>query len=293
MPSHKSGFVSIIGKPNTGKSTLVNALTGETISIVTHKAQTTRHRIRCIANGENFQVVFSDTPGIIEPAYLLQEKMMDFVKASLEDADLLLVMIEAKEKIPDEKFLSSITAVNKPVFLVINKIDLCEQGELEKAAENWTNIFKPEKTFLVSALHKFGLDDLMKAIVERIPESPEYFPKTQLTDLSERFFVSEIIREKILKYYKQEIPYCVQVVTEEFKEEEKIIKISTIIYAERESQKAILIGPKGAALKQVGIQARKSLELSLKKQVFLQMLVKVKANWRNTESELRRFGYGE
>lgn len=293
MSNHKAGFVSIIGKPNVGKSTLVNALTGEEISIVTHKAQTTRHRIKCIANAENYQVVFSDTPGIIEPAYLLQEKMMDFVESALEDADLLLVIIEANEKTPDEKFLTSIVKHQKPVFLIINKIDLCKQEELEKSIELWTHVFKPEKTFPVSALHKFGMDALMKAIVEKLPESPPFFPKTQLTDLSERFFVAEIVREKILKYYKQEIPYCVQVVTESFKDEKEILKIEVVIYTERESQKGILIGPGGAALKQVGVQARKTLEQSFGKKVFIGLLVKVKDNWRNKESELRRFGYGE
>ncbi len=290
---HRSGFVSIIGKPNTGKSTLVNALIKETISIVTHKAQTTRQRIRCIANEEHFQVVFSDTPGIIDPAYLLQEKMMDFVNASIEDADLLLVIVELNEKVPDRLLLNAAHKLSKPVFLVINKIDLGQQADVEEAAKYWTDLIKPEKTFLISALHNFGLDELLNAIVERIPEAPPYFPKNQLTDLSERFFASEIIREKILKYYKQEIPYAVQVVTETYKEEEKIIRISTIIYTERESQKAILIGPRGEALKRVGTQARKTLEQTLGKKVFLEMFVKVKANWRNTETELRRFGYGE
>lgn len=289
---HKSGFVSIVGKPNTGKSTLVNALMGETISIVTHKAQTTRHRIRCIANGENYQIVFSDTPGIIEPAYLLQEKMMEFVKSSLEDADLVLIIVECGEKIPDATVMSSVQSVSKPVFLVINKIDLTGQEEAEKSAAHWTELFKPEKTFLISALHKFGLEELKNAIVEKLPLSPAFFPKDQSTDLSERFFVSEIVREKILKYYNKEIPYSVQVVTESFKEDDTIIRISVVIYTERESQKGILIGPRGEAMKKTGTKARMALEQHFGKKVFIELMVKVKANWRNKEAELRRFGYG-
>lgn len=290
---HKAGFISIIGKPNVGKSTLLNALSGEALSVVTHKAQTTRHRIRNIVSGENFQLIFSDTPGMMEPAYLLQEKMMNFVKAALEDADLLLVMLEVGDKNKDEKFVEAVRASGKKIILLLNKVDLSDQKMVEEAVEYWQKILQPIRLFPVSALHKFGMEELMKALILEIPESPAYFPKDQITDLSERFFVAEIIREKILKYYHAEIPYSVQVVTESFKEEENIIKINVVIYTEKESQKNILIGPKGAAIKQVGVQARKSIELFVKKKIYLELLVKVKENWRNRENELKGFGYTE
>ena len=288
---HHAGFVSVIGKPNVGKSTLVNALTGEKLSIITPKAQTTRHRIRSIANGENYQVVFSDTPGIIDPAYLLQEKMMGFVESALEDADIILIMTEPADKQFQEKLLKQLLSLKKPVFLVINKIDQTDQKALEKTIGEWNTRLHPEKVFPVSALHQFGIKELMNALIKSLPVSPPYFPKDQVTDLSEKFFISEIIREKILLYYKEEIPYSVQAVVESFKDQKDIIVIKAVIYTEKESQKNILIGTAGSAIKRMGTQARKSMEQFLGKKVFLELFVKVKENWRKDEKTLKDFGY--
>ena len=291
--THKAGFVTILGRPNVGKSTLVNALTGEKLSIITPKAQTTRHRIRSIASQENYQVVFSDTPGIIEPAYLLQEKMMGFVNAALEDADSLVVLIEPGDRLENSAFAEQVRTSGKPVFLVINKVDLSTQEVLEATIGEWGAKLLPEKTFPVSALHKFGMDVLMAELVKSLPVAPAYFPKDQLTDLSEKFFVAEIIREKILLYYKEEIPYAVEVVVESFKDEPAIVKIRALIYTEKESQKNIIIGPAGSAIKRMGTQARKSIETFLNKKVFLDLFIKVKDNWRKDPSQLKGFGYGE
>lgn len=290
---HKSGFVTILGRPNVGKSTLVNAITGEKLSIITPKAQTTRHRIRSIASSEQYQVVFSDTPGIIEPAYLLQEKMMGFVNAAIEDADILMVLIEPGDKLENKTFAEQLRSQGKPIFLVINKVDMSTQAVLEQTIGEWGSQLLPEKTFPVSALHKFGLDVLLEEIVKSLPVGPAYFPKDQLTDLSEKFFVAEIIREKILLYYKQEIPYSVEVAVESFKDEPGIVKIRAIIYTEKDSQKNIIIGPGGSAIKRMGTQARKSIETFLNKKVFLDLFIKVKDNWRKDPSLLKGFGYGE
>lgn len=290
--SHKSGFVCIVGKPNSGKSTLLNAMTGEKIAIVTEKAQTTRHRIRCMVNGPDFQIVFSDTPGIIDPAYLLQEKMMDTVKASLADADIVLWLIDAIEDVPDPDLKTRFNLEGKKLFLVFNKMDLCTPQSLKKTVEAWEKHFKNISSFAVSALHKVGTLELVKEIARNLPECPPYYPKDQLTDISEKFFAEEILREKILKYYKEEIPYSVQVETELYKEEENIVRIHLTVYTERESQKGILLGKKGETIKKVGIQARKALEASLGKQVFLKILIKIKEKWRTKESDLKLFGYG-
>jgi len=292
MGKHKAGFVNIVGNPNVGKSTLMNALVGEKLSIITSKAQTTRHRILGIINGDDFQVVLSDTPGIIKPAYKLQESMMDFVKNAFEDADILLYMIEIGEKtLKDETLFKKIQMSKVPVLLLINKIDLSDQAKLEDQVMYWTEQLPKAEIFPISALQNFNVTEVLNRIISLLPESPPFFPKDQLTDKPERFFVNEAIREKILKHYKKEIPYSVEIVTEEFFEEEKIIRIRSIILVERETQKGILIGHKGSALKRVGVEARKDLEAFFEKQVYLELVVKVAKNWRNTPGQLRRFGY--
>ncbi|MBT8236990.1 MAG: GTPase Era, partial [Bacteroidia bacterium] len=277
---------------NVGKSTLMNALVGEKLSIITSKAQTTRHRILGIINGDNFQVVLSDTPGIIKPAYKLQESMMDFVKNAFEDADILLYMIEIGEKtLKDEVLFKKIQNSKVPVLLLINKIDLADQALLEDQVGYWSEQLPKAEIYPISALQNFNVTEILNRIISLLPESPPFFPKDQLTDKPERFFVNEAIREKILKHYKKEIPYSVEIVTEEFFEEEKIIRIRSIILVERETQKGILIGHKGSALKRVGVEARKDLEAFFEKQVFLELVVKVAKNWRNLPGQLRRFGY--
>ncbi|MDH3698579.1 MAG: GTPase Era [Flavobacteriaceae bacterium] len=292
MGEHKAGFVNIVGNPNVGKSTLMNALVGEKLSIITSKAQTTRHRILGIINGDDFQLVLSDTPGIIKPAYKLQESMMDFVKNAFEDADILLYMIEIGEKtLKDEALFKKIQESKVPVLLLINKIDLSDQAQLEDQVMYWSEQLPKAEIFPISALQNFNVTEVLNRIISLLPESPPFFPKDQLTDKPERFFVNEAIREKILKHYKKEIPYSVEIVTEEFFEEEKIIRIRSIILVERETQKGILIGHKGSALKRVGVEARKDLEAFFEKQVFLELVVKVAKNWRNTPGQLRRFGY--
>ena len=289
---HKAGFVNIIGNPNVGKSTLMNSFVGEKLSIITSKAQTTRHRILGIVNGDDFQMVISDTPGIIKPAYELQSSMMDFVKAALDDADVLVYMVEIGEKdLKDEMFFEKIINSKIPVLLLINKIDISNQEELEEYSQMWKEKVPNAEIYPVSALKNFHIKEVFNRIVELLPLSPPFYPKDQLTDKPERFFVNEIVREKILKYYKKEIPYSVEILTEEFFEEEKIIRIRSVIMVERESQKGIVIGHKGVALKRVGTQARRDLEAFFGKQVHIELYVKVNKNWRSNQTQLRRFGY--
>ncbi len=289
---HKSGFISIIGNPNVGKSTLMNALVGKELSIITAKAQTTRHRILGIVNGKNFQMVLSDTPGVIKPSYEMQNSMMNFVKEALVDADVLIYMVTVGEtELKDEKLFKRIKKLKAPLFLIINKIDLSSQEMIEKTVNYWQSIFPTAKVCPISALNGFFISELLDLIIEVIPLSPPYFPKDQLTDKPERFFVNESIREQILKRYNKEIPYSVEVITEEFIEDSKIIKIRSIILVERETQKGILIGHRGNALKQVGIGARKSLQNFFGKKIHLELIVKISKNWRSNSKELKRFGY--
>jgi GTP-binding protein Era len=289
---HKAGFVNIIGNPNVGKSTLMNALMGERLSIITHKAQTTRHRILGIVSGEDFQVVLSDTPGIIKPAYDLQSSMMEFVRSALDDADVLIYMVELGEKaLKDEQFFARIRNTEVPVLLLINKIDKGDEERLAEAVDYWQTQVPNAQVFAISALEQFGVKEVFDRILELLPESPPFYPKDQFTDKPERFFVNEAIREKILLHYKKEIPYAVEVVTEEFVETEDIIRIRSLIMVERESQKGIIIGHKGSALKRVGTEARKDLEKFFGKQIHLELYVKVNKNWRNDDRQLRRFGY--
>lgn len=291
---HKAGFVNIIGNPNVGKSTLMNAFIGEKLSIITSKAQTTRHRILGIVNGEDFQVILSDTPGIIKPAYELQASMMDFVKSAFEDADVLIYMVEIGEKeLKDEAFFKKITNSKIPVLLLLNKIDKSNQEQLEEQSEIWQNKVPNAEFFPISATEGFNVQNVFNRIIELLPKSPAFYPKDQLTDKPERFFVNEAIREKILMHYKKEIPYAVEVDTEEFFEEDNIIRMRSVIMVERETQKGIIIGHKGSALKRVGIEARKDLEKFFGKQVHLELYVKVNKNWRNDQRQLKRFGYNQ
>ncbi|MBB1138672.1 GTPase Era [Myroides sp. WP-1] len=292
--AHKAGFVNIIGNPNVGKSTLMNALVGERLSIITSKAQTTRHRILGIVNEEDYQIVFSDTPGIIKPAYELQESMMDFVKSAFEDADVLIYMVEVGEKeLKDEAFFNRIIHSKVPILLLLNKIDKSNQQQLEEQMELWKSKVPNAEIFPISALEKFNTQAVYDRIIELLPESPPFYAKDALTDRSERFFVNEIIREKILLNYEKEIPYAVEVETEEFLEEEEIIRIKAIIMVERDTQKGILIGHKGAALKKVGIAARIEMEKFFDKKVHLELFVKVNKDWRSSDYQLKRFGYNQ
>ncbi len=294
MQNHKAGFVNIIGNPNVGKSTLMNAFVGEKLSIITSKAQTTRHRILGIVNGENFQVILSDTPGIIKPAYELQTSMMDFVKSAFEDADVLLYMVEIGEKaLKDERFFEKIKNSKIPVLLLLNKIDTSQQEVLEEQVQYWQQQLPGAEIHLISALQNFNIKGVFERIIELLPEAPPYYPKDQLTDKPERFFVNETIREKILTYYKKEIPYAVEIETEEFFEDDKIIRMRAVIMVERDSQKGIIIGHKGNALKKVGVEARKDLERFFDKQVHLELYVKVNKNWRSNSNQLKRFGYNQ
>ena len=289
---HKAGFVNIIGNPNVGKSTLMNAFIGEKLSIITSKAQTTRHRILGIVNGDDFQVILSDTPGIIKPAYELQSSMMDFVKSAFDDADILIYMVEIGEKeLKDEAFFEKIKSSKAPVLMLLNKIDTSNQDQLEAQAALWQQNVPNAEFFPISALEGFNVKNVLDRIIELLPESPAYYPKDQLTDKPERFFVNECIREKILIHYKKEIPYAVEVLTEEFFEEEEIIRMRSVIMVERETQKGIVIGHKGSALKRVGVEARKDLEKFFGKQVHLELYVKVNKNWRSNQNQLKRFGY--
>ncbi len=292
--THKAGFVNIIGNPNVGKSTLMNALVGEKLSIITSKAQTTRHRILGIVNDDNYQIVFSDTPGIIKPAYELQSSMMDFVKSALDDADILIYMVEVGEKeLKNEAFFNKIIHSEIPVILLLNKIDTSSQEAVEEKIEYWKEKVPNAFVSVISALERFNVDSLFEKIVELLPEAPPYYPKDQLTDKPERFFVNEKIREKILIHYKKEIPYSVEVETEEFIEEENIVRIRSVIMVERETQKGIIIGHKGSAIKRVGAEARKDLEQFFEKKVFIELYVKVNKNWRSDKNQLKRFGYNQ
>lgn len=289
---HKAGFVNIVGNPNVGKSTLMNQLVGERISIATFKAQTTRHRIMGIVNTENMQIVFSDTPGVLKPNYKMQELMLQFSESALADADILLYVTDVIEK-PEKNadFLDKVAKMTIPVILLINKIDESNQETLITLVEKWHNLLPKAEILPISAKNKFGTDVLMKRIEELLPESPAYFDKDQLTDKPVKFFVTEIIREKILRYYDKEVPYSVEVVVERFKEDEKKIHINAIIYVERDSQKGIIIGHQGQALKKVSTEARKSLEKFFDKRIYLETYVKVDKDWRNSQKELGNFGY--
>lgn len=290
--NHKSGFVNILGNPNVGKSTIMNALVGEKLSIITAKAQTTRHRIMGIVNGEDYQIVYSDTPGILRPQYKLQETMMNFVNSALSDADMILYVTDVGERSANEgEYIDRIKESELPVIIALNKVDLTTQEELEKIVESWDLAFPSSPVIPVSGLKKFNLDSLLAAILAKLPESPPYFPKDQLTDKYERFFASEIIREKILLNYKKEIPYSVEIEIEDFKDEQKIIKIRALIHVTRDSQKGIIIGHKGSMLKRVGTEARHDMEDFFRKKIFLELYVKVTKDWRDKPTILKRFGY--
>ncbi len=290
---HKAGFVNIIGNPNVGKSTLMNALVGQKLSIITNKAQTTRHRIIGILNKKEYQIVFSDTPGIIKPAYKLQENMMNFVHSAFQDADILVYMVEIGEKgLKDENLYNRIKNTKLPLMLLLNKIDLAEQDQVMDAIRFWEKELPNAMILPISALNGFNIKEIVAKIVDKLPASPPYYDKDAITDKSERFFIEEIIREKILKHYKKEIPYSVEIEVEEFFEEEDIIRIRAIIYVLRESQKGILIGHKGMGLKRIGSEARRDIEKMLDKKVFLATPIKVNKNWRNDDRQLKKFGYG-
>ena len=289
---HKAGFVNIVGNPNVGKSTLMNLLVGERISIATFKAQTTRHRIMGILNTDDMQIVFSDTPGVLKPNYKLQESMLNFSESALVDADVLLYVTDTIEQ-PDknQEFMEKVRRLDVPVLLLINKIDLSNQKDLVKLVDQWHEMLPKAEIVPVSAKARFNVDAVMKRIRELIPDSPPYFGKDQLTDKPARFFVTEIIREKILLYYDKEIPYAVEVVVEQFKEEAKSIHINAVIYVERDSQKGIIIGKQGKALKKVATEARKTLEHFFQKTIYLETFVKVDKDWRSSDKELKNFGY--
>ncbi|MDD2996294.1 MAG: GTPase Era [Bacteroidia bacterium] len=289
---HKSGFVNIVGNPNVGKSTLMNALVGERISIITSKAQTTRHRILGIVNGDDFQIVYSDTPGVLKPNYRLQESMLNFSRSALSDADVLLYVTDVFDSYEkNEDFVEKVNLNPAPLILIINKIDLIDQARLEELVEKWKTLVPRAEIYPVSALEKFNVDALFNRIKDLLPESPPFFEKDQLTDKSERFFVTEIIREKILLNYDKEIPYSVEVVVEQFKEEGNLIRINAVINVERDSQKGIIIGHGGKSLKKVGTEARKDMEVFFEKKIFLELYVKVEKDWRNKDTKLRGFGY--
>ena len=291
--THKAGFVNIIGSPNVGKSTLMNKLVGENLSIITSKAQTTRHRIKGIVNGENFQIVYSDLPGILTPVYKMQEMMMRFVNESLKDADVLLYMVECGETKYDEEIITRLNKFEIPIILIVNKIDKVSAEQAEKNKIYWQSVLPKAEIIDISALQQINLNELLQKIIEKLPVSPPYFSKDELTDRPIRFFISEIIREKILLLYQKEIPYSVEVVIESFKEEEKLIKIGVMLYVERESQKAIIIGHQGAAIKKLGTEARIAIEEYLEKHVFLDISVKVLKDWRSNELLMKKFGYYE
>ena len=289
---HKSGFINILGNPNVGKSTLMNCLVGENLSIITPKVQTTRHRILGILNNANYQLIFSDTPGIIEPKYELQSSMMDFVKNSFDDADIIIYMVEVGDRLKNNAEIHNrLLKLKIPLIILLNKIDLTNQTNLENEADYWSTKFPNAEIFSISALNNFNIESLLQRLIDLTPKSPKYFPDDQMTDKSERFFVNEKIREKILMYYSKEIPYSVEVLTSEFKNEEKIIKIRSQILVERESQKAIIIGHKGNALRKIGTKSRKDLELFFDKKIFLDLHVKVLKNWRSDPKLLKKFGY--
>ena len=288
---HRAGFVNLIGNPNVGKSTLMNQLVGEKISIMTSKAQTTRHRIKGIVNGDDFQIVYSDLPGVLDPAYMMQKMMMNFVVDSLQDADIILYLIECGETRYNEELVEKIKNLGTPIVLVLNKIDRYTEAQVEEARSYWTNIFPDADGFAISALKGLNIDALRDRIVALLPECPPYFPKDALTDRPMRFFVSELIREQILLQYKKEIPYSVEVVVDSYKEEEDIIRIGATLFVERTTQKAIIIGSKGSAIKKLGTEARASIEDFLQKHVYLDLSVKVLKDWRNNELQMKKFGY--
>jgi len=291
---HKSGYINIIGNPNVGKSTLTNIFVGQKLSIITHKAQTTRHRILGIVNSENYQMVISDTPGILKPAHKLHESMMDFVNMTFEDADILLYLVEYKDHmLKDSNLFKKIKFTKTPLFLVVNKIDNIDQTKLEIEIDYWKNTLPNAEIWSISAKEKFNVQELKNRIIDILPDGPAYFPKDQITDKPERFFVNEIIREKILISFKKEIPYSVEVITESFEEEINIIKIRSIIMVERSSQKGIIIGHKGDAIKKVGTDARKDMETFFNKKIFIDLQVKVNKNWRSSDKQLKRFGYNQ
>ncbi|WP_256003648.1 MULTISPECIES: GTPase Era [Pedobacter] len=289
--SHKAGFVSIIGKPNAGKSTLMNALVGEKLSIITPKAQTTRHRILGIVNEPEYQIVFSDTPGIIKPKYELQDSMMNFVKGALTDADLILLVTDINEQYDENDVIERLSKTEVPVIVLINKIDTATQEQVEEKISHWQETLKPRQIFAISALENYNLNGIMETVLSYLPEHEAYYDKEDLTDRSQRFFVSEIIREKIFNNYQKEIPYSTEVIVTSFKEEEKITRISAEIIVERDSQKNILIGKGGASLKKVGTEARKDIEKFLDQKVFLETFVKVVPDWRSKKNYLKSFGY--
>ena len=289
---HRSGFVNIVGNPNVGKSTLMNRLVGEKLSIITPKSQTTRHRIIGIVNTPEYQVVYSDTPGVLRPNYKLQEQMLNFSLSALDDADVLLYVTDVVEKTDkNDEFLSKVQRLNLPVLLLINKIDQTTQTELEKMVDTWHEMLPDAEIYPISALNNFSIDRVQKRILELLPESPPYFEKDALTDKPARFFVNEIIREKALLLYQKEVPYSIEAIVEEFKEETDIIRIRAIILVERDTQKGIVIGHKGESLKRLGTLARKDIELFFEKKVFLQLYVKVEKDWRNRDNLLKNFGY--
>lgn len=289
---HKAGFVNIVGNPNVGKSTLMNALVGERISIITSKSQTTRHRIMGIVNGDDFQIVYSDTPGVLQPKYKLQESMLKFSTSALVDADILLYVTDVfEDRKTNERFLEKVKRSELPTLLVINKIDQSQEDKVEALFDAWKEELPNAEIFPLSALHKFNVDNLLARVKELLPVAEPFFDKDQLTDKPSRFFVTEIVREKILKYYSKEIPYSVEPVVEEFKDEEKIIRIQIVINVERDSQKGIIIGHKGTALKRIGTESRKDMEVFFDKKVFLQIFVKVQKDWRSSDFNLKQFGY--
>lgn len=290
--NHRSGFVNIVGNPNVGKSTLMNRLVGEKLSIITPKSQTTRHRIIGIVNTPEYQIVYSDTPGVLRPNYKLQEQMLNFSLSALDDADVLLYVTDVVEKTDkNDEFLSKVQRLNLPVLLLINKIDQTTQTELEKMVDTWHEMLPDAEIYPISALNNFSIDRVQKRILELLPESPPYFEKDALTDKPARFFVNEIIREKALLLYQKEVPYSIEAMVEEFKEETDIIRIRAIILVERDTQKGIVIGHKGESLKRLGTLARKDIELFFEKKVFLQLYVKVEKDWRNRDNLLKNFGY--
>lgn len=293
MKTHQSGYVTIIGKPNVGKSTLMNSLIGESLSVVTPKAQTTRHRIKGILNHEDYQIVFNDTPGILKPAYKLHERMMNAVESSFIDADVAVFVVEVNEQKLSDEVADRLRKIIVPLIVVINKIDLSDQSTLESKVEYWQSVLKPVAIIPVSATEKFNLDRLLNTILEYLPEGPAYFDKEDLSDRNVRFFVSEIIRERLLIHYKKEIPYSCEVAVIEYKESPEIDRIRCEIYVDRESQKAILLGHKGDAIKRLGTEARKKIEQLVGKQVFLELTVKVRGDWRDDEKQLNKFGYNE
>jgi GTP-binding protein Era len=289
--NHRAGFVSILGNPNVGKSTLMNLLIGELLYITTSKAQTTRHRIMGIVNGDDFQIVYSDTPGILTPNYKMQEYMMNYVELALSDSDVFLYMVECKETAHNQRFIDIITQSKTSIILIVNKIDLSNEELILATKQHWKNMLHPQKTYCISALHEINTHEIIDGIVDLLPVSSPYFSKDELTDRPMRFFVSEIIREKILLQFKKEIPYSVEVEITDYKEEEQITRINAVIFVERESQKAIILGHKGQSIKELGINSRLSIEKFISRKVYLSLSVKVQKNWRNDELRLKRFGY--